>query len=59
MHKHGIVLSKDDIVLSKYDIVMSKDDIVLSKDGFGACHPLCQGSMGSSKRSRCSYKSAD
>ena len=45
--------------MHKYGIVLSKDDIGLSKDGFGACHLLSQGSMGSSKRSRCSCESAD
>ena len=39
--------------LHKDGIVFSKDDICLSKDGFDVCHPLGQGSMCSSKRSRC------
>ena len=45
--------------LHKDGIVLSKDGISLCKDGFGSCHPLGQGSMGSSKRSRCSCESAD
>ena len=38
---------------------LHKNGIVLSKDGFSACHPLSQGSMVSSKRSRCSFESVD
>ena len=45
--------------LHKDCIILSKDGICLSKDGFGVCHLLGQGSMGSSKRSRCSCESVD
>ena len=45
--------------LHKNDIFLSKDDIGLSKDGFDACHLLGQGSMGSSKISKCSCESVD
>ena len=43
----------------KDGIVLRNDGIGLSKDGFDACHSLDQGSMGSSKRSRCSCESVD